>query len=92
MGYVRQSSQHQLRHHHESQRRQRDFVHRAQELGWAPERIQVVDDDQGETASRSGQRCGFEEMVALAALGKIGVIRALEVSRLARETGIGIVH
>ena len=82
--YVRQSSQHQVVHHRESQRRQRDLVGRATELGWSADQIQVVDDDQGVTASRSGSRFGFEEMVAMTALGKIGIIFALEVARLAR--------
>ncbi len=82
--YVRQSSRHQVVHHRESQRRQRDLVGRATELGWSADQIQVVDDDQGVTASRSGSRFGFEEMVAMAALGKIGIILALEVARLAR--------
>ncbi len=82
--YIRQSSRHQVLHHRESQRRQRDLVGRATELGWSADQIQVVDDDQGVTASRSGSRFGFEEMVAMAALGKIGIILALEVARLAR--------
>ena len=82
--YVRQSSPHQVMHHRESQRRQRNLVQRATELGWSAEHIQVVDDDQGVTASRSGDRMAFDEMVAMAALGKIGIIFALEVARLAR--------
>ena len=82
--YVRQSSPHQVIHHTESQRRQRHLTQRAKELGWSAEQIEVVDEDQGETASRSGRRFGFEEMVAMAALGKIGIIFGLEVSRLAR--------
>jgi len=82
--YVRQSSPYQVLHHTESQRRQRNLAQRAEELGWSAEQILVVDNDQGETASRSGHRFGFEEMVAMAALGKIGIIFGLEVSRLAR--------
>ena len=83
--YVRQSSVHQVLHHQESQRRQRHFVERASQLGWPPERIQVVDDDLGQSGSRSGQRLGFEEMVSRTALGQIGLILAVEVSRLARS-------
>jgi len=84
MVYVRQSSAHQVVHHRESQRRQRNFVGRATELGWPRERIQTIDEDQGRSGSRSGQRSGFEEMVAMTALGKIGIVLALEVARLAR--------
>jgi DNA invertase Pin-like site-specific DNA recombinase len=82
--YIRQSSLHQVSHNLESGRRQRNFVERALELGWNSERILVVDEDMGETASRTGQRSGFEQMITLVAVGKIGIILALEVSRLAR--------
>jgi excisionase family DNA binding protein len=85
MVYVRQSSPHQVIHHQESQRRQRHFVERAAQLGWPPERIEVLDDDLGHSGSRSGQRFGFEEMVSRTALGQIGLILALEVARLARS-------
>lgn len=56
--YVRQSSPHQVIHHTESQGRQRNSTQRAKELGWSGDQIEVVDDDQGETASRSGTRFG----------------------------------
>jgi DNA invertase Pin-like site-specific DNA recombinase/predicted DNA-binding protein (UPF0251 family) len=83
--YVRQSSLHQVIHHQESQRRQRHFVERATQLGWAPERVQIIDDDLGQSGSRSGERFGFQEMVSRTALGQIGLILAVEVSRLARS-------
>jgi DNA invertase Pin-like site-specific DNA recombinase len=54
------------------------------QLGWPSDRICVVDEDLGKSGSRSGQRIGFEQMVAMVALGKIGIVLALEVSRLAR--------
>ena len=84
--YIRQSSAHQVRHNLESQRRQRGLVQRAITLGWDPGRIVEVDEDLGITASRSGERLGFEDMVATAALGKIGIILALEVARLCRSS------
>jgi DNA invertase Pin-like site-specific DNA recombinase len=83
--YVRQSSMQQVLHHEESQRRQRGFVERAMELGWPADRIHVLDEDLGKSGSRSGDRGGFEQMVAMVALGKIGIVLALEVSRLARS-------
>jgi len=85
MVYIRQSSPRQVIHHGESQRRQRNFVQRAMELGWPADRIRVIDEDLGKSGSRSGERIGFEQMVAMAALEKIGIILALEVSRLARS-------
>lgn len=83
--YVRQSSVHQVQHHQESLRRQRDLVERAVALGWPRDRVTIIDEDQGETAARSGERVGFDEMVAQAALGKVGLILGLDVSRISRS-------
>ncbi len=83
--YIRQSSAHQVLHHRESGRRQRGLQRRAVELGWARERVVVVDEDLGHSAGRSHRRAGFQDLVARAALGKVGLILALEVSRLTRS-------
>jgi DNA invertase Pin-like site-specific DNA recombinase len=82
--YIRQSSAHQVLHHQESQRRQRALVERAVALGWPRERVTVSDEDLGQSAARHQERAGFQAMVAEAALGHVGLILALEVSRLAR--------
>lgn len=82
--YIRQSSSYQVSHNVESGLRQRNFVERAIELGWAQDRVLVVDEDLGESASRTGKRSGFEQMVAMTALGEVGIILAIEVSRIAR--------
>ena len=82
--YIRQSSSNQVFHNVESGLRQRNFVERAIALGWSQDRILVIDEDLGETASRTGKRSGFDQMVAMAALGKIGIILVIEVSWLAR--------
>ncbi len=82
--YIRQSCQHQVLHHQESQRRQRSLVQRAHALGWPQEHIILVDEDLGQSAAQSQERSGFQKMVAQAALGKVGIILALEVSRLSR--------
>ena len=57
---------------------------RAGELGWPRSAIRVVE-DQGISASVTGQRDGFESLVAEVALGQVGIIVALEASRLARD-------
>ena len=74
--YIRQSSPQQVARNLESQRRQRAFVNRAVELGWAANRIRVIDEDLGQSGARSGNRQGFQQMVAMAALGRIGIILA----------------
>src|SRR5713101_456759 len=83
--YVRQSTLAQVERNTESTARQYDLVSRAEQLGWPPEAIRVVDSDLGISGSVTGQRAGFEGMVAEVALGQVGIILALEASRLARD-------
>ena len=45
--YVRQSTPLQVREHTGSAARQYDLAGRARDLGWPPEHIQVIDQDQG---------------------------------------------
>jgi DNA invertase Pin-like site-specific DNA recombinase len=83
--YVRQSTLIQLERNTESTARQYDLVHRAGQLGWPREAIRVVDADLGVSGSVLGQREGYESLVAEVALGQVGIILALEASRLARD-------
>ena len=84
--YVRQSSLAQIQEHRESTRRQYDLQQRAWQLGWPPERIVVMDADSGHSASDPHtSRGGFEQLLAEVALGRVGAIFSLEVSRLARQ-------
>jgi DNA invertase Pin-like site-specific DNA recombinase len=83
--YVRQSTLAQLERNTESTARQYDLVDRAIVLGWPRDAIQVIDADLGVSGSVLGQREGFESLVAEVALGQVGIILALEVSRLARD-------
>ena len=83
--YVRQSTLAQVARNTESTARQYDLVNRAGQLGWPREAIRVVDGDLGISGSVTGQRDGFEGLVAEVALGQVGIILALEASRLARD-------
>jgi len=83
--YVRQSTLVQVERNTESTARQYDLVSRARQLGWPQDAIRVVDGDLGVSGSVTGQRDGFEGVVAEVALGQVGIILALEVSRLARD-------
>lgn len=88
--YVRQSHPSQVLNHQESTRRQYDLQHHARQLGWPAERILVIDEDLGHSASDAGQvRTGFERLLADLVLGRIGAIFSLEVSRLARQDSEG---
>ena len=82
--YVRQSTTKQVQQHRESQQNQYGLVQRALGLGWVPERVRVIDADQG-SSGQDGQRPGFRELVAEVSLGRVGLILAYEASRLARS-------
>jgi DNA invertase Pin-like site-specific DNA recombinase len=82
--YIRQSSSYQVHHYTESRKLQYQMRHRLKELGF--ERIDVVDEDQGQTASGHVRRAGFEGMVADVCMGQVGAVAAREVSRFARNS------
>src|SRR3954453_18906009 len=86
VGYVRQSTLAQVERNTESAARQYALRERALELGWPREAVAVVDDDQGRSGSSATGRLGFKELVAEVGLGQVGIVLALEVSRLARSS------
>ncbi len=83
--YVRQSTLSQVERNRESTARQYDLVERAVALGWPRSAVRVVDGDLGVSGSVTGHRDGFDALVAEVALGQVGIILALEASRLARD-------
>jgi DNA invertase Pin-like site-specific DNA recombinase len=84
--YVRQSTPGQVERNTESSARQYALAERAVELGWPAAAVVVVDEDTGHSAAWARSRIGFRELVAEVGLGHVGVILALEVSRLARSS------
>ncbi len=82
--YVRQSSVGQVERNTESAARQYALRERALELGWPTGSVAVVDEDTGRSGASSDGRLGFRELVAEVGLGHVGLILALETSRLAR--------
>jgi len=88
--YVRQSTVVQVQEHQESTRRQYALVQRARLLGWPDERIIVIDEDQGHSASDMARpRTGFQKLLAKVVTGEAGAIFSVEVSRLARQDSEG---
>jgi DNA invertase Pin-like site-specific DNA recombinase len=83
--YVRQSTTAQVEYNRESTERQYQLADRAAQLGWKHEQIKVVDQDLGISGSGLTERAGFTHMTAEVALGHVGIILGLEVSRLARN-------
>ena len=80
--YVRQSTADQLRHNHESRRRQYALADRARTLGWSE--VVVIDDDLGVSAGGVA-RPGFERLLAAICNGSVGAVVSIEASRLARN-------
>jgi DNA invertase Pin-like site-specific DNA recombinase len=83
--YVRQSSVSQVEHNRESTARQYALAERAQQLGWSGDQTVVIDDDLGLSGASVNKRSGFARMISEVALGHVGIILGLEVSRLARN-------
>ena len=81
--YVRQSSQSQVMQNLESQRRQYDLVDAAHQHGF--QRVEVIDDDLGLSASGTVARPGFERLVAWLCAGDVGAVLCFDASRLARN-------
>jgi DNA invertase Pin-like site-specific DNA recombinase len=84
--YVRQSSLHQVVENTESTKRQYALRQRAVALGWPAERVIVIDEDLGQSASGATHRAGFERLVTEVGTGRAGIVLGLEVSRLARSS------
>lgn len=81
--YVRQSTDHQVRHNHQGRQRQYDLAARAKALSFSS--VVVIDDDQGKTGSGLVERPGFQTLLSAVCANEVGAIFALEASRLARN-------
>src|ERR1700730_15235025 len=83
--YIRQSSPAQVEYNRESTARQYALVEKACQLGWAKEEVMVIDEDLGVSGSGFAERSGFARLTAEVALGHVGIVFGLEVSRVARN-------
>ena len=80
--YIRQSTPDQLRYNRESRRRQYGLTFRARKLGWADPVI--IDEDLGRSGGGTA-RPGFERLLLAICEGRVGIVLAVEASRLARN-------
>ncbi|NEX23650.1 recombinase family protein [Thiorhodococcus mannitoliphagus] len=53
-------------------------------MGWSPEAIDIIDEDQGQSALSAVHRHGFQHLAAEVAAREVGIVLMLEASRLAR--------
>jgi len=83
--YGRQSTPQQVLEHRESAARQYALTDLAVEFGWPAGRIEVIDEDQGQSGSTIEGRAGFHRLLAEVGLDHVGIVLGLELSRLARS-------
>lgn len=81
--YIRQSSPGQVLHHQEGRLRQYALEDQARQLGF--QRVAVIDEDLGRSASGLVDRSGFQQLVGAVCAGTVGAVFCLEASRLARN-------
>jgi len=84
--YVRQSTASQIQHNRESTDRQYKLADRALHLGWPKEQVKIIDEDLARSGSGTSDRSGFNMMTTEVALGHVGLILSIEVSRVARNS------
>jgi DNA invertase Pin-like site-specific DNA recombinase len=84
--YLRQSTMKQVHDNRESTQRQYALGQRATELGWPSAMVDVIDEDLGQSGTSTQGRPGFKRLAEDVSHGRVGVIFALEVSRLARSS------
>ena len=84
--YIRQSTTQQVLEHGESTRRQYELRDRLVALGWAADRIEVIDSDLGMSGADAAHRDGFKKLLADVGNGEIGAVACMECSRLSRKT------
>ncbi len=61
--YVRQSTAQQVLDHRESTARQYSLVDLVVQLGWPPECVEVIDEDQAQSGSTAEGRQGFQRLL-----------------------------
>jgi DNA invertase Pin-like site-specific DNA recombinase len=83
--YLRQSTAAQVERNRESTARQYQLVERAVALGWRRDQVRVIDEDLGVSGAGTTHRAGFEVLASEVALSRVGLVLALEVSRVARN-------
>src|SRR6516165_7326390 len=83
--YIRPSHPSQVENNRESTARQYALAEKAIALGWDRSQVITIDEDLGVSGKVFVKRSGFDHLNAEVALGRVGILLGLEVSRLARS-------
>src|SRR5689334_3226478 len=71
--YVRPSSPQQVLEYRESRLRPYALVDYAIALGWPADRVQVIDEDQGQSGRDAENRAGFQRLLAEVAIDHVSI-------------------
>ena len=85
IGYVRQSSDRQVRENQGSTADQRQQVEIALAWGWTRPQMQVIDDDLGCSGTTAVNRSGYQSLVAQIEAGRVGAVFVSDESRVGRD-------
>lgn len=83
--YVRQATRGYGSQHAKRLQRQYNLQEQAVALGWPAERVIVIDSDIGQSGASATDRPGFQALVRQVRQGCVGIVIALDASRLARN-------
>jgi DNA invertase Pin-like site-specific DNA recombinase len=83
--YIRQSTGHQVLSNVESRQMQHAMKEHARRLGWAEDRIEVIEADTGVSGQSTAGREGYKNLLSEVALGHVGMVLSYESARLSRN-------
>jgi DNA invertase Pin-like site-specific DNA recombinase len=83
--YIRQATRGHVFQQTKSLPQQFHLQQQALALGWPAERVIVIDSDIGHSGASAADRPGFQELLRQVRRGCVGIVVALEPSRLARN-------
>lgn len=83
--YVRQATPEQTSQHGQRLQSQYNLHRQAVALGWPAERVIVIDSDIGHSGASTTGRLGFQQLMRQVRRGCVGVVMALDRSRLSRN-------
>lgn len=83
--YIRQSTLQQVERNNESTKLQYALKDKACAIGWAKEKVIIIDEDLGRSGANAEGRPGFQKLVTEVSLNRVGIILGIEISRLARS-------
>jgi len=83
--YVRQATCRQGLENADRLQQQHHLRQQAVALGWPAERVIVIDGDMGQSGASAADRPGFQALVRQVRQGCVGIVMALDPSRLTRN-------